>query len=101
MCPLSSPVYEHRLLGRAETVIGLVFVIIASTLNPFDAVVGVFIVGPLLTAILYYAVFGGWRARRRDPAPAPTAERAGPRRVSPGGCAGRSRRRSSCSSSSP
>jgi len=79
MRPLSSPVYEHRLLGRAETVIGLIFVIIASRLNPIDAVVGLFIVGPVLTALLYFAVFR--RVARHavaDPAPAPTAEREDP-----------------------
>jgi hypothetical protein len=79
MRPLSSPVYEHRLLGRAETAIGLMFVIIASVLNPVDAVIGLFVVGPLLTAILYLAVFR--RVARRavaHPAPAPTTDRADP-----------------------
>ena len=79
MRPLSSPVYEHRLLGRAEVAIGLFFVIIASTLNPFDAVVGVFIVAPLFTAILYYALFRRVaRSAVVDPAPAPTTDRADP-----------------------
>jgi hypothetical protein len=79
MRPLSSPVYEHRLLGRAETAIGLMFVIIASVLNPADAFIGLFVVGPLLTAILYLAVFR--RVARRavaHPAPAPTTDRADP-----------------------
>ena len=79
MRPLSSPVYEHRLLGRAETVIGLVFVIFASVLNPVDALFGLFIVAPVLTAILYFAVFR--RVARQavaHPAPAPTTDRADP-----------------------
>ena len=91
MRPLSSPVYEHRLLGRAETVIGLIFVIIASTLNPIDAVVGLFIVGPVLTALLYYAVF---RRVARTPSRIPRRRRRPSARTpprSPGGSAGRSR----------
>ena len=79
MRPLSSPVFEHRLLGRVETAIGLVFVIIASVLNPIDAIIGLFVVAPLLTAILYFAVFR--RVARQavaHPAPAPTSDRAEP-----------------------
>src|SRR6478735_8857363 len=79
MRPLSSPVYEHRLLGRAETAIGLIFAIIASALNPLDAFVGLFVVAPVLTGLLYYSVFR--RVARHavaDPAPAPTAARADP-----------------------
>jgi hypothetical protein len=77
MRPLSSPVYEHRLLGRAETVIGLIWVIIASVLNPIDGLIGLFVVAPVLTALLYLSVFR--RVARRavaHPAPAPTTDRA-------------------------
>ena len=79
MRPLSSPVYEHRLLGRAETAIGLIFAIIASALNPLDAFIGLVVVAPVLTALLYYSVFR--RVARHavaDPAPAPTTDREDP-----------------------
>jgi hypothetical protein len=76
MRPLSSPVHEHRVLGRAEMAIGLVFLIIASALSPIDAIIGLFVVAPFLAVVLYVAVFR--RVVRRlvaHPAPAPTTDR--------------------------
>lgn len=75
MRPLSSPVHEHRVLGRAEIAIGLVFIIIASVLNPIDAIVGLFVVAPFLTAALYLAVFRRVvKQAVAHPRPAPAAD---------------------------
>jgi hypothetical protein len=77
--PLSSPVREHRFLGRAEMTIGLVFIIIAAALSPLDAFVGLVVVTPVLACLLYLVAFR--RVARQavaDPPPAPTTEREEP-----------------------
>ena len=79
MRPMSSPVHEHRVLGRAEIAIGLMFVIIASVLNPIDAIIGLFVVAPFLSVVLYLAVFRRVvRQAVAHTAPAPTTEREDP-----------------------
>jgi hypothetical protein len=80
MHPLTSPVREHRLVGRIEVAIGLVFIVVASSLNPVDAVVGLAFVAPVLASVLYLAAF--LRVARQAvaaPAAAPTADREEPR----------------------
>lgn len=79
MRPLASPVHDHRLLGRVEAAIGLLFVIIASALNPIDAIFGLVFVAPVMAGVLYLTVFR--RVARQavaDPPPAPTVEREEP-----------------------
>jgi hypothetical protein len=76
MNPLTSPVREHRFVGRAEMAIGMLFIIVAAALNPADAIVGLFVVTPVLASLLYLAAFR--RVARQavaNPGPAPTAER--------------------------
>jgi hypothetical protein len=75
MRPLSSPVDDHRTLGRAEVIIGCAFLIVAGGLSPADAFIGVFIVTPLLTASLYLGVFRRvTRTAVRHAPPAPPGE---------------------------
>jgi hypothetical protein len=72
MRPLSSPVDDHRTLGRAEVIIGCAFVIVAGALSPADALVGVFVAMPVVTAALYLGVFRRvTRLAVRNPPPAP------------------------------
>lgn len=72
MRPLSSPVDDHRTLGRAEAIIGCAFLIVAGGLSPADAIVGLFVATPLVTAILYLGVFRRvTRMALEDPPPAP------------------------------
>jgi drug/metabolite transporter (DMT)-like permease len=79
MRPLSSPVRDHRAIGRVQLVVGMVFVIFAGALNPIEAVFGLGIAMPVTAAILYFAVFRRVSRRLvRNPPPAPTAEREDP-----------------------
>jgi hypothetical protein len=76
MRPLSSPVRDHRVLGRTQLIVGAVFVIFAGALNPIEAGFGLLVAMPVTAAILYLAVFR--RVSRRlvaSPRPAPTGER--------------------------
>src|ERR1700750_1470582 len=57
MRPLSSPVRDHRVLGRTQLIVGAVFVIFAGALNPIEAGFGLLIAMPVTAAILYLAVF--------------------------------------------
>jgi hypothetical protein len=79
MRPLSSPVRDHRVLGRVEVAVGLVFIIIATGLNPVEAVIGVAVIAPVIAFVLYLVTFRP-AARRavRDPPPAPTSRREDP-----------------------
>jgi hypothetical protein len=77
--PLSSPVRDHRAIGRVQLVVGALFVIFAGALNPLEAVLGVFVAMPVTAAILYFAVFRRVSRRLvRNPPPAPTTEREDP-----------------------
>jgi hypothetical protein len=79
MRPLSSPVRDHRVLGRTQLIVGAIFVIFAGALNPIEAGFGLLVAMPVTAAILYLAVFR--RVSRRlvaNPPPAPTAEREDP-----------------------
>jgi hypothetical protein len=79
MHPLSSPVREHRFLGRTEMAIGMVFIIIAAALYPLDAFVGLVIVTPVLSGLLYLVAFRRVAQQAADHAsPAPTMEREDP-----------------------
>jgi hypothetical protein len=79
MHPLSSPVREHRFLGRTEMTIGIVFLIIAAGLNPLDAFVGLVVVTPVLAGLLYLVAFRRVAQQAADHAgPAPTTEREDP-----------------------
>ena len=79
MHPLSSPVREHRFLGRVEMGIGMVFIIIAAALNPLDAFVGLVVVTPVLSGLLYLVAFRRVAQQAADHAsPAPTMEREDP-----------------------
>jgi hypothetical protein len=72
---LSSPVDDHRVLGRAEVIIGCAFLIVAGGLSPADAIIGLFFVTPLLTAALYFGVFRRvTRTAVRHAPPAPPGE---------------------------
>jgi hypothetical protein len=79
MHPLSSPVREHRFLGRAEMAIGMAFIIIAAALNPLDAFVGLVVVTPVLSCLLYLVALRRVARQAADhAAPAPTMEREDP-----------------------
>ena len=79
MRPLSSPVRDHRTLGRVQVIVGAIFVIFAGTINPIEAAFGLLVAMPLTAAILYLAVFRRVSRRLvRAAAPAPTSEREDP-----------------------
>src|SRR3954462_9550278 len=79
MRPLSSPVRDHRVLGRTQLIIGALFLIFGGALNPIEAAIGLVITMPIMAAIMYLAVFRPVSRRLlRDPPPAPTAEREDP-----------------------
>ena len=76
MRPLSSPVRDHRVLGRVQVIVGAVFLIFAGALNPIEAAFGLFAALPLTAGVLYFRRVS--RRLVRDPPPAPTPEREDP-----------------------
>jgi hypothetical protein len=79
MRPLSSPVRDHRALGRVQLVVGTLFLIFGGALNPIEAFLGLFAAMPVTAAILYLAVFRRVSRRLvRNPPPAPTTDREDP-----------------------
>jgi hypothetical protein len=79
MRPLSSPVRDHRVLGRVQVIVGAVFVIFAGALNPVEAGFGLLVAMPVTAAILYLAVFRPVSRRLlRHPPSAPTSEHEDP-----------------------
>ena len=79
MRPLSSPVRDHRVLGRVQVIVGAIFLIFAGALNPIEAAFGLVGAMPVTAAILYLAVFRRVSRRlTRNPPPAPTSEREDP-----------------------
>jgi drug/metabolite transporter (DMT)-like permease len=79
MRPLSSPVRDHRVLGRVQVIIGALFLVFGGTLSPIEAAIGLVIAMPLMAAVMYLAVFRPVSRRLlRNPPPAPTTEREDP-----------------------
>lgn len=76
---MASSAREYRVLGRVQVAIGFIFAISAAILNPIEAVVGVFLMTPLLGAGLYFgALRRGARRTLAAAEPAPTHEREEP-----------------------
>jgi hypothetical protein len=79
MRPLSSPVRDHRVLGRTQVIVGAIFLIFAGALNPIEAAFGFVAAMPLTAALLYLGVFRPVSRRLlRHPPAAPTSEREDP-----------------------
>src|SRR3954467_13034554 len=79
MRPLSSPVRDHRVLGRVQVIIGALFLVLGGTLGPIEAAPGLAVAMPVMAALMYLAVFRPVSRRLlRNPPPAPTTEREDP-----------------------
>src|SRR3954451_3399743 len=73
MRPLSSPVRDHRVLGRVQVIIGALFLVLGGTLSPIEAAIGLVIAMPIMAAVMYLAVFrpGSRRGLGHPPPPPP------------------------------
>jgi hypothetical protein len=79
MRPLSSPVRDHRVLGRVQVIVGALFVIFGGALNPIEAVIGAVVMTPIMAAGMFLGLFRPVSRRLlRSPPPAPTGEREDP-----------------------